>query len=85
MRRGPIAALAVCAGLACGACATDGRPAPDDSAPAPSGAVPAAPRVGTPSVLVSGLAVPWAIAFLPGGDDRILVISLRLPNPDSSA
>ncbi len=27
-----------------------------------------AARVGKPSVLVSGLAVPWAIAFLPGGE-----------------
>src|SRR5215469_14361845 len=68
MRRGPIAALAVCAGLACGACATDGRPAPGGSAAPSAGAALPASLVGTPSVLVSGLAVPWAIAFLPGGD-----------------
>jgi glucose/arabinose dehydrogenase len=63
-----IAAIAVCAGLVCGACTTDGGPAPGGSAPAPGGAVPPAARVGQPSVLVGGLAVPWAIAFLPGGD-----------------
>src|SRR2546430_8650064 len=63
-----IAAIAVCAGLVCGACATDGGPAPGGSAPAPGGAVLPAARVGQPSVLVGGLAVPWAIAFLPGGD-----------------
>src|SRR5215831_17524179 len=68
MRRGPIAALAVCAGLACGACATDGRPAPGGSAAPSAGAALPASLVGTPSVLASGLAVPWAIAFLPGGD-----------------
>ena len=54
-----IAAIAVCAGLVCGACATDEGPSPAGIASA---------RVGQPSVLVGGLAVPWAIAFLPGGD-----------------
>src|SRR2546430_5910927 len=63
-----IAAIAVCAGLVCGACATDGGPAPGGSAPGPGGAVLPAARVGQPSVLVGGLAVPWAISFLPGGD-----------------
>ena len=54
-----IAAIAVCAGLVCGACATDEGPSPAGIASA---------RVGQPSVLVGGLEVPWAIAFLPGGD-----------------
>ncbi len=63
-----IGAIAVCAGLVCGACTTDGGPASSGSAPAPSGTPLPAVRVSKPSVLVSGLAVPWAIAFLPGGD-----------------
>src|SRR6266576_6750104 len=63
-----IAAIAVCAGLVCGACTTGGGPAPGGSAPAPGGAALPAARVGQPFVLVGGLAVPWAIAFLPGGD-----------------
>ena len=69
MGRRSIAALAACAGLVCGACAMAGGPAPGGGVPAPSSAAPPPPaRVGTPWVLVSGLAVPWAIAFLPGGD-----------------
>ena len=76
MGRRSVAAMAVCAGLACGACATGGDAAADGSAPTPSGKVLPAPgeaaspaaRLGRPSVLVGGLAVPWAIAFLPGGD-----------------
>ena len=36
--------------------------------PAPGEAAAPAARLGRPSVLVGGLAVPWAIAFLPGGD-----------------
>jgi glucose/arabinose dehydrogenase len=76
MGRRSVAAMAVCAGLVCGACATDGGAAADGSAPTPSGTVLPAPgeaaspaaRLGRPSVLVGGLAVPWAIAFLPGGD-----------------
>jgi glucose/arabinose dehydrogenase len=76
MGRRSVAAMAVCVGLACGACATGRGAAADGSAPTPSGTVLPAPgdaasptaRPDRPSVLVGGLAVPWAIAFLPGGD-----------------
>ncbi len=43
-----------------------GGPAPEP----PAGTPPARPP-GTPRTLVEGLAVPWAIAFLPGGDALI--------------
>jgi glucose/arabinose dehydrogenase len=64
-----VAAIALCVGLVCGACATDVTgPAPSGSAPAPGATVRPTAHPGRPSVLVGGLAVPWAIAFLPGGD-----------------
>ncbi|MFC7385510.1 PQQ-dependent sugar dehydrogenase [Sphaerisporangium rhizosphaerae] len=45
--------------------------APSSGAAPPSGATESPAKVatpGTPHTLVGGLAVPWAIAFLPGGD-----------------
>jgi glucose/arabinose dehydrogenase len=60
-------AIVVCAGLACGGCAAGAGPTPGGSTPPAGTATPPA-SVGKPSVLVRNLTVPWAIAFLPGGD-----------------
>jgi glucose/arabinose dehydrogenase len=68
MRLRPIALVALCAGLLCTACTGDAGPARSGSGPVPTGTSRPAAHVGQPSVLARNLAVPWAIAFLPGGD-----------------
>ncbi|MFI6176005.1 PQQ-dependent sugar dehydrogenase [Nonomuraea sp. NPDC051191] len=59
------------------ACSGDGETRPAASVPtpaatsvptAPTASVPAAVAPGAPKDVAAGLAVPWAIAFLPGGD-----------------
>ncbi|WP_248958130.1 PQQ-dependent sugar dehydrogenase [Sphaerisporangium perillae] len=60
-----IAAVVLAAGCTPG---TAERRDGDGSSPLPAGAVPEAAAPGTPRTLVEGLTVPWAIAFLPGGD-----------------
>ncbi|GAA4499028.1 PQQ-dependent sugar dehydrogenase [Actinoallomurus oryzae] len=54
-------------------CSSGGSPRAGGTTPPPAGSPPASPaasvaRLGTPRDLVTGLSVPWAIAFLPGGD-----------------
>src|SRR6185437_5232754 len=55
--------IALCTGLLCAGCS---GAAPGE--PAPGGAAQPTASTGKPSVLVRNLEVPWAIAFLPGGD-----------------
>lgn len=62
-------ALAGCSSSGGGPPASGGSTPPPLSSPSasPPGAA-AAGRLGTPRDLATGLSVPWAIAFLPGGD-----------------
>src|SRR5262245_8549294 len=63
-----IIVIAICVGLLASACGVIGGVAPRTTEPAPAGASQSATPAGKPSVLVRDLSVPWAIAFLPGGD-----------------
>ncbi|MFC5754266.1 PQQ-dependent sugar dehydrogenase [Actinomadura rugatobispora] len=71
-----VAAVAVSGVLLAGACSSGGGGGGDGQArtPAPitttqgGGATAGAARLGEPRVLATGLEVPWAVTFLPGGD-----------------
>jgi glucose/arabinose dehydrogenase len=75
-----VVVIALCTGLLCAGCAGNAGGAPDRGGPALGGASQPAAQVSKPSVLARNLAVPWAIAFLPGGDALVTERdSARLP------
>ncbi|MFB9720810.1 PQQ-dependent sugar dehydrogenase [Planobispora longispora] len=66
-RPAPVIAL-VAAVLAAGCSSPSAERVGTARTPAPAPALSQAPQAGEPRVLAKGLAVPWGIAFLPGGD-----------------
>jgi glucose/arabinose dehydrogenase len=63
-----IIVIALCVGLLASACGVLGGVSLNSTGPAPPSTSQSVAPVDKPSVLVGDLEVPWAIAFLPGGD-----------------